>query len=74
MKEYNGTVNYTPEEYAKVDAKALATAKQAPAEAWLYAVKNPPPYTPPSKAELESQKADLEAQVASLASQISAKG
>jgi hypothetical protein len=74
MKEYNGTVNYTPEDYDKLDPKDLETAKQKPADDWLYSVKNPPPYVEPTKQELEKMLAEKQAEVASLASQISAKG
>ena len=73
MKEYNGTVNYTPEEYEKVDAKALATAKQKPADDWLYSVKNPPPYVEPSKKDLENMLAEKQAEVTKLQEQITAK-
>lgn len=48
-KEYNGTVNYTPEEYEKVVETDVSKAKQDLADAWLVGVKNPPAYVEPSK-------------------------
>lgn len=49
MKEYNGTVNYTPEDYEKKTEEDIAVDKQKPCDDWLYQVKNPPAYVEPSK-------------------------
>jgi len=73
MKEYNGTVNYTPEEYETLKSEDLATAKQKPADDWLYSVKNPVPYVEPTKEQLEAEKEQKLQEVASLDARISLK-
>ena len=73
MREYNGTVNYTPEEYEVVKAEDLALAKQKPADDWLYSVKNPPPYVEPTKEQLEAELAEKQAEVNRLTEQINTK-
>ena len=72
-KEYNGTVNYTPEEYEKVTVEELALAKQKPADDWIYSVKNPPPYVEPTKEQLEAELAEKQAEVTRLQSEIATK-
>lgn len=73
MREYNGSVHYSPEEYETLKSEDLATAKQKPADDWLYSVKNPPAYVEPTKAELEAQLAEKQAEVDKLTAEISAK-
>jgi hypothetical protein len=53
MKEYNGTVNYTPEEYEKKTEEDVAVDKQKPCDDWLYSVKNPPAYVEPTKEDYQ---------------------
>ena len=70
MKEYNGTVNYTPEEYEKLKAEDLATAKQKPADDWLYSVKNPPKYVEPTAEQLLAEKESKLQEIQALDSRI----
>jgi len=58
FREYNGTVKFTPDEYIEVDDKALAVAKQAQVDEWLYTVDNPPPYVEPSVKDYQQMIGD----------------
>ena len=73
MKEYNGSINYTPTEYESLKAEDLATAKKSRCDKWLYDWKNPPEYVEPTKADLEAEKAQKQAEVDALQSRIDAK-
>ncbi len=74
MREYNGSVKYTPEEYEALKDGELATAKQALVDKWLYDVKNPPAYVEPTKEQLETEKTEKQAEVDALQARIDAKG
>lgn len=73
MREYNGSVSYTEEEYAKKTEEDIAIDKQKPCDDWLYSVKNPPPYVEPTKEQLEAEKSELLARVSSLDVKITEK-
>ena len=73
MKEYNGCITYTPEEYEVIKEQDVAEKKQALVDKWVYDVKNPPPYVEPSREDLEKMLADKQAEVSELQTQISAK-
>lgn len=73
MKEYNGALSYTPEEYENVTEEEVSNKKDDCINKWIYDLKNPPIPQLPTKDELEKQKAELEAQVANLTQLISSK-
>lgn len=56
MREYNGSINYTPEQYEALKSEDLAVEKKKRCDDWLYSVKNPPPYVEPKSFELIAEK------------------
>lgn len=58
---------------AKVSNGSHDTEKQARITSYDNAIKNPPVYVPPTKAELQAQKAELQAQIAILDVEIGKK-
>jgi len=73
MREYNGSLNYTPEEYEVVKSEDIATAKQILVDKWLYDVKNPPAYVEPTKEELEAELVEKQIELDALQTRINAK-
>lgn len=55
MREYNGVICYTPEEYKTLKDEDLIKTKQVLVDKWLYEVKNPPPYIEPTPEELQAE-------------------
>ncbi len=55
MKEYNGCLSYSLEDYAKIDEKAVESKKDELVSKWVYEVKNPPPYAPPKASDLQAE-------------------
>lgn len=70
MREYNGTISYTEDEYAKVTEKDLSDVKTSVFDSWVYSIKNPPPYVEPTKEELRAEILQLEARKADLQAKI----
>ena len=70
LREYNGVINYTPEEYETLKSEDLSTEKSSRLGKWVYEVKNPPAYVEPSKEDLERELADKQADIAVLESKI----
>jgi predicted RNA-binding Zn-ribbon protein involved in translation (DUF1610 family) len=73
MREYNGSLTYTPEEYANLKDTDKVKEKKDKVDAWMYEVKHPVPYIPPTLKELEKMKADKLAEVEDLQRQINEK-
>jgi transcription elongation factor Elf1 len=73
MKEYNGCLSYPYETYASVKEEDVETQKTTLVEAWVYSVKNPPPYVEPSLQDLQNMLAEKQAEVDRLTEQIQAK-
>jgi hypothetical protein len=70
FRECQGVVDYPYEGFEKVDPKEIDAKKQARVDAWVYDVKNPKPYTEPTKADYEKMLADKQAEVAQLQDKI----
>ena len=51
FKRYEGSINYSKEEYEKVKTEDITKEKQKRVDDWLYQVKNPPPYIEPTEAD-----------------------
>lgn len=62
--EYNDALYFTQAEYQSKAQVEIDALKQGRINNWVNAVKNPPVYVEPTKAELQEQKINLEAQLA----------
>lgn len=54
MREYNGILTYTPEEYSILSEEKIAEDKQTAFDGWIYDIKNPQPYVEPSKEDYKN--------------------
>ncbi len=73
FKEYNGTLNYTLNEYPLIKEEDKALAKQILVDEWLYVVKNPPPYIKPTLEDLLKMREDKIKEADELTEQIALK-
>ena len=73
MKEYNGSINYPIKDYENKIDTDITKEKSDKMTAWIYEVKNPPPYIEPTKEILEQLKAEKMAEVNELQAKIDAK-
>ena len=73
MREYNGCLSYTPEEYDTIKEEDVTTTKDTLVAEWVYKIKNPAPYVEPTKEQLEAELAEKQAEVDRLQEQIITK-
>ena len=63
LREYNGVINYTPEEYETLKSEDLSTEKSSRLGKWVYEVKNPPAYVEPTEEEINRMIADRQEEI-----------
>ncbi len=69
MREYNGCLSYPYSEYPAVKSDDIEKEKSTRCDAWLYSVKNPPPYTPPTAEDIDRMIAEKQTEITSLETQ-----
>ena len=73
MKEYNSVISYPYTDYPTVTQKEIDDEKTVRMDKWIYEIKHPAPYTPPTKAELEKMRDDKLQEAEELQRQIDEK-
>lgn len=70
FKEYQGSLSYLKTTYDTIDPSVITTAKQERIDKWVYDVKNPPPYIPPTLEDLQRMLSDKQLECEELQRQI----
>lgn len=63
FKRYEGSINYSKEEYENINVEDIAIEKQKRVDEWIYQVKNPPPYIEPTEADYKQMIDDKMAEI-----------